>query len=137
VDINDVNSEQIDISSTSGDINGRNVAGTKLSASSKSGDIDIDTNAMECYVKTLSGCITLNTIGDIKVQADSISGDIDLRINNRGNGYEASVQSVSGDQSLTFGGESHNFYKGGKYIFGNAGCIVTAKTTSGDIQIRG
>jgi DUF4097 and DUF4098 domain-containing protein YvlB len=137
VNINDINSEQIEISSTSGDLNGRNLAGMKLYANSKSGDVDIDTNAKDCNAKTLSGCITLNTIGDIKVQAESISGDIDLRINNRGNGYEASVHSVSGDQNLTFGGEDHNFYKSGKYIFGNAGSIVAVKTTSGDIEIRG
>ena len=137
VNINDINFQQIEINSTSGDLDGSNLIGNKLSANSKSGDINMNSTVKECVTKTISGDITWNAYGDINLFADSISGDIDISLNNHGNGYEATVQSVSGEEHLFFSNESHNFYKSGKYIFGNAGSKLAVKTTSGDIEIRG
>lgn len=133
----DANISDFSLQSTSGDVNASRIKSRIINASSKSGDVRAAAESKEWRATSISGEVSIVAECDAIINASSVSGDVHLRLQNKGNGYEANIRTVSGMRSLTFEGSNSNLYRNGSYVFGNCGCKIEANTTSGDIRIHG
>lgn len=154
IHIENINAENINLSTMSGDMYFKNTQNRTISIDAKSGDIDFKRVSTEFMkIKTVSGDIHYEDVianelicnavsGDIggrrlesrSIYLKMVSGDISLKLNCFGEQFLAYTKTVSGDVRV----------KGGVGVseqdFVNSGlgdCIkVTALTVSGDIVIR-
>lgn len=133
----DSNITQFSLQSISGDVRASRIKSSIINASSKSGDVSATAESKEWRASTISGEVSITAECDTMIKVSTISGDVRLQLQNHGNGYEANIRTVSGTRSLTFEGGNSNLYRNGSYVFGNGGCKIEAKTTSGDIRIHG
>lgn len=53
------------------------------------------------------------------------------------NGYVLNASTVSGDVNIGYMGMYQSDCKSGHYTFGNQGSRISAKTVSGDIDLKG
>lgn len=128
---------QILLQSTSGDVLTSRIKSNVINVSSKSGDVRATAESKEWKASSISGDVFITAESDATMKVSSVSGDVSLQLENQGNGYDASIRTVSGMRSLAFEGSSSKLYRNGSYVFGNGGCKIEASTTSGDIKIRG
>ena len=136
VEFNNVKSENLAISTTSGDIN-YNGKSKKTAVKTVSGDIELNTDeSFEGSITTINGDISVNADCNFESSISTTNGDIEIKLNNGGDGYSLSFQTVSGDVDVDYAGESHTFSKNGKYEYGNKGTVIYAKTISGDIELN-
>jgi DUF4097 and DUF4098 domain-containing protein YvlB len=106
----------VDISAVSADIYVSGLDNDKLTASSVSGDVEVDVSSLRVSIESVSGDVEFSGQAQ-RISAESVSGDIDLS----GISGEISATAVSGDMEL------------------QTGPIESAKleTVSGDITVNG
>lgn len=110
------NGASIDASAVSADIGVSGLDNEKLTASSVSGDVEINATSQRVSIESVSGDVEFDGFTP-RISAESVSGDIDLS----GISGEISATTVSGDMEL------------------QAGSVESAKleTVSGDITMNG
>jgi len=106
----------VDISAVSADIDVSGLDNEKLTASSVSGDVEVDASSQRVSIESVSGDVEFAGQAQ-RISAESVSGDLDLS----GISGEISATAVSGDMEL------------------RTGPIESAKleTVSGDITVNG
>jgi len=125
----------IDASAVSADIDVSGLNNDKLSASSVSGDVEVDASSQRVSIESVSGDVEFN--GDTnRISAESVSGDLNLS----GISGEITATTVSGDMELQAGSiegakletVSGDITAAGK-LSGNA--RLSAESMSGDVSI--
>ncbi len=106
----------VDISAVSADIDVSGLDNEKLTASSVSGDVEVNATSKRVSIESVSGNVEFRGQTQ-RISAESVSGDIDLS----GIAGEIAATTVSGDMEL------------------QAGIVESAKleTVSGDIVVKG
>ena len=106
----------VDISAVSADVNVSGLDNEKLTASSVSGDVEVNASSQRVSIESVSGDVEFSGQAQ-RITAESVSGDLDLS----GISGEISATAVSGDMEL------------------QTGPIENAKleTVSGDIVVNG
>jgi len=106
----------VDISAVSADIDISGLDNEKLTASSVSGDVEVEAASQRVSIESVSGDVEFSGSAQ-RVSAESVSGDVDLS----GISGDMEATTVSGDMEL------------------QAGSVESAKleTVSGDIMING
>jgi DUF4097 and DUF4098 domain-containing protein YvlB len=106
----------VDISAVSADIDVSGLDNEKLTASSVSGDVEVNATSQRVSIESVSGDVEFDGHTQ-RISAESVSGDIDLS----GISGEIAATTVSGDMDL------------------QAGIVESAKleTVSGDIVVNG
>ncbi len=106
----------VDISAVSADVDVSGLDNEKLTASSVSGDVEVDATSQRVSIESVSGDVEFSGNSQ-RISAESVSGDIDL------SGIAGNIEAttVSGDMEL------------------HAGAVESAKleTVSGDIMVKG
>lgn len=145
----------IEVKTTSGDIEMSSIKGNEVNLKSTSGDLKLgEVNTADLYstsgeiilekgntiqVKTTSGDISLNRI-ETKLNAESVSGDI--KINSLEIENDSKIKTTSGDVLIN---EINNAYIETNTVSGDiaiennnryATNTLTIKTTSGDIRVK-
>jgi DUF4097 and DUF4098 domain-containing protein YvlB len=88
----------IDASGVSANIDVRNLDNASMTASSVSGDVEVDISSRRVSIESVSGDVTF-TGQTARISAESVSGDIELS----GISGEVSATTVSGDMDLKAG----------------------------------
>lgn len=131
------NSKFAKCNSSSGDVEITESTIDRLEAQSASGDVKSYALSKEYYLKSISGDVTVRMQRDAEATYESISGDIAIRLDNNQNGYVLNASTVSGDVNIGYMGMYQSDCKSGHYIFGNQGSRISARTVSGDIDLKG
>lgn len=120
-----------EIETGSGDIDISAHTGERIVISSRSGDIELETDAPEIDVSSVSGDIEVETPNRIAhIEAHSVSGDIDLSLKDPE--WSAEFSTVSGDLENRTGKPER---RSGKTLrIGDGNVNVTVSTVSGDIK---
>lgn len=125
----------IDATSISADISVNKLENDKLSASSVSGDVEIDISSKRITIESVSGDVNFSGQTE-RISAESVSGDIDLS----GVSGELAATTVSGDVELQAGMiESGRLETvSGDLTFSgklSSNARLTAESMSGDVEI--
>lgn len=154
VSVQNVKGKSFSFKTSSGDLSLNNSEIDEVHFMSASGDLSMDgVNAKEMNYETSSGdlCIFKTCANSLKAKAASgdqdisksmikdialknISGDTSIKFDSIG-GFDANVNTVSGDMCISFGKENHNGIKSGRYSFGNPEVFVQVDNVSGDCTI--
>lgn len=133
--LSELHADELTVNTTSGGINGY-FSGTSLSASSISGDMNINLyeGVEKAQFSTTSGDIWVSAEdGSISsVGAITVSGDISLYLP-YDMGFTLGHSTVSGDLSFDTG--YNLLQQNGRYIHNGGGCLIDVATVSGDIEI--
>lgn len=126
----------IDASGVSADIDVRKLDNATLTASTVSGDVEVDINSLRVSVESVSGDVTF-TGKTARISAESVSGDIELS----GISGEVSATTVSGDMELQAGmidSGKLETVSGDLILFGELSdnARLTAESMSGDVEIN-
>ena len=125
----------IDAMSISADITVDSLENDKLSASSVSGDVEVDINSKRITIESVSGDVRFSGQTE-RISAESVSGDIDLS----GISGELSATTVSGDVELQAGMIDSGKLEtvSGDLTFSgelSSNARLTAESMSGDVEI--
>ncbi len=128
--------KQFDISSISGEVKVGRLQGETMRIATKSGDIEAEFFVESCIASSISGDIELTNARESSLQTSSVSGDIEITCNGIG-GYVADIHTISGMGTLRFGDRTEKNRGKGVFTYGTGTTKIKAKTTSGNIRIRG
>ena len=142
VDLKNIQTRQISISSVSGDVDGKIIC-DNTEIKTVSGDVDLKWNGNTCDINitTVSGDVDLDMLESKCGKVNTISGDVSLRM--RGLFEDMNITSVSGDieiNSKDIDGIESEFHTKSGDIENEADTVhghnhVYAKTVSGDIEV--
>ena len=133
--INAVNNKDVYASTMSGDVNAVNLSAVISELKTISGDVEFSGDSENLSVSSTSGDLNVKADRTKVVRAVSVSGDINLELVGL-DGYNAKVDTKSGDIDLYFANEAHEDVKRGTYTLGSGACDVTANSVSGDIKVE-
>ncbi len=133
--INAVNNKDVYASTMSGDVNAVNLSAVIAELKTISGDVEFSGDSENLSVSSTSGDLNVKAERTKVVRAVSVSGDINLELEGI-DGYNAKVDTKSGDIDLFFGNEAHEDVKRGTYTLGSGACDITASSVSGDIKVE-
>ncbi len=128
--------KQFDISSISGEVKVEHLQGETMRIATKSGDIKAEFCVESCVASSISGDLNLMNARESSLQASAVSGDIEITCNGI-SGYEAEIHTISGKETLSFKDRTDKNCGKGVFTYGTGMTKIKAKTTSGNIRVRG
>jgi hypothetical protein len=155
VDLNHVKTCRMEVQSTSGDVELQDsIADEKMYLHSKSGDFSLeDVKSVRLRAETISGDMTISaqcseailqsTSGDVEAAFEqdvhatinTVSGDVSLTLNNEKRGFFAHTQTVSGEVFVDYAGVKGHYGKNTDIRAGMESSRLEINTVSGDINI--
>jgi DUF4097 and DUF4098 domain-containing protein YvlB len=141
----------VSIDTASGGVEFENLVADEFEADSTSGAVKVSGEVEEIDIDTTSGKVTLDgeflsvdmdsTSAGIEIayknsaprslDVDTVSGDVTVFLPEKVTGFEAELDSVSGDFESDFSAA----VKDGKYIFGDRSFKMSFDTVSGDVTV--
>lgn len=123
---------ELDLDTTSGTLNVKDVAADELDVESVSGSVTVSGAFREVKTESVSGGVSLIlTDAAEEIKMNSVSGAQTLAVS-EGSGFTLKFDSVSGtlDSALALTSQ------GGTYCFGDGTCRIEVETVSGDLRLR-
>ena len=128
-----VNTETLDLDSTSGTMTLIDTVTKTLTADSTSGSLRFTGEAETITADTTSGSVRLTpSVGILReIRVESISGDVTVTLPATA-GFSASLDSMSG----RFSGEFDARLTDGEYVYGDGKIHISVETNSGNLRIE-